>query len=41
MSDRPTTAVSEPKTRAGAAYFFARLWKEKPLGTASGITSVR
>ena len=40
MSDRPTTAVSEPKTRAGAAYFFARLWKEKPLGTASGIIIV-
>ena len=43
MSDRQTTAVSapsEPKTRAGAAYFFARLWKEKPLGTASGIIIV-
>ena len=40
MSDRQTTAVSEPKTRTGAAYFFARLWKEKPLGTASGIIIV-
>ena len=40
MSDRQTTAASEPKTRAGAAYFFARLWKEKPLGTASGIIIV-
>ena len=40
MSDRRTTAASEPKTRAGAAYFFARLWKEKPLGTASGIIIV-
>ena len=40
MSDRQTTAVSEPKTRAGAAHFFARLWKEKPLGTASGIIIV-
>ncbi len=40
MSDRRTTAVSEPKTRTGGAYFFARLWKEKPLGTASGIIIV-
>ena len=30
-------AVSEPKRRSGAAYFFVRLAKEKPLGTASGI----
>ena len=30
-------AVSEPKRRSGAAYFFVRMAKEKPLGTASGI----
>ena len=30
-------AVSEPKRRTGAAYFFVRLAKEKPLGAASGI----
>ena len=30
-------AVSEPKRRSGAAYFFVRLAKEKPLGAASGI----
>ena len=30
-------AVSEPKRQTGAAYFFVRLAKEKPLGTASGI----
>ena len=29
--------VSEPKRRKGLAYFFTRLWREKPLGTASGI----
>ena len=32
--------MSEPKTRAGVAHFFARLWKEKPLGTACGIIIV-
>ena len=30
-------AVSEPKRRTGAAYFFVSLVKEKPLGTISGI----
>ena len=30
-------AVNEPKRRTGAAYFFVRLAKEKPLGAASGI----
>ena len=35
MSD--ATPVSEPKRRAGLADFFTRLWKEQPLGTASGI----
>ena len=40
MSSTLTTAVSEPKTRAGVAYFFVRLWKEKPLGTACGIIIV-
>ena len=30
-------AVSEPKRRTGAAYFFVSLVKEKPLGTACGI----
>ena len=30
-------AVSEPKRRTGLADFFSRLFKEKPLGTASGI----
>ena len=34
------TAVSEPKNHGGAAYFFLRLWKEKPLGSASGIIIV-
>ena len=29
--------VSEPKRRTGLADFFTRLWREKPLGTASGI----
>ena len=29
--------VSEPKRRKGLADFFTRLWREKPLGTASGI----
>ena len=29
--------VSEPKRRTGLADFFSRLWREKPLGTASGI----
>ena len=31
------SAASEPKRRAGLAYFFVRLVKEKPLGTACGI----
>ena len=31
------SAVSEPKRRAGLADFFIRLWREKPLGTVSGI----
>ena len=31
------SAVSEPKRRAGPADFFSRLWREKPLGTVSGI----
>ncbi len=30
-------AVSEPKRRTGPTYFFIRLWREKPLGTVSGI----
>ena len=29
--------VGEPKRRTGLADFFTRLWREKPLGTASGI----
>ena len=29
--------LSEPKRHVGLADFFARLWKEKPLGTACGI----
>ena len=39
MSDaiRIPSAVSEPKRRAGLADFFVRLWREKPLGTISGI----
>ena len=39
MSDaiRTPSAVSEPKRRAGLADFFVRLWREKPLGTISGI----
>ena len=28
---------NEPKRRSGLADFFVRLWKEKPLGTASGV----
>ena len=28
---------NEPRRRSGLADFFVRLWKEKPLGTASGI----
>ena len=39
MSSAPDV-VSEPNTRAGIAQFFARLWKEKPLGTAGGIIIV-
>ncbi|MDE0023984.1 MAG: ABC transporter permease [Spirochaetaceae bacterium] len=35
MSD--ATSVSEPKRRNKLADFFGRLWREKPLGTASGI----
>ena len=31
------SAASEPERRAGLAYFFVRLVKEKPLGTACGI----
>ena len=31
------SAVNGPKRSAGPAYFFIRLWKEKPLGTACGI----
>ena len=31
------SAVSVPKRRSRLAEFFTRLWKEKPLGTASGI----
>ena len=31
------SAVNELKRRAGPAYFFIRLFKEKPLGTACGI----
>ncbi len=31
------SAASAPKRRAGLADFFVRLWKEKPLGTVSGI----
>ena len=31
------SAASEPDRRAGLAYFFVRLVKEKPLGTACGI----
>ena len=31
------SAVNEPKRSAGPADFFVRLWREKPLGTASGI----
>ena len=39
MSDltRIPSTVSEPKRRNAVADFFARLWKEKPLGTACGI----
>ena len=37
MSDGIPPAVSEPKRQTGPAYFFVRLVKEKPLGTASGI----
>ena len=40
MSSATGNAVSEPKTRAGVARFFIRLWKEKPLGTACGIIIV-
>ncbi len=32
-----SSAVSELKTRTRLADFFIRLWREKPLGTASGI----
>ena len=32
-----SSAVSEPKRRKGLADFFIRLWREKPLGTISGI----
>ena len=31
---------SEPKRRKGLADFFTRLWREKPLGTASGIITL-
>ncbi len=31
------SAVSEPITRTRLADFFIRLWRDKPLGTASGI----
>ena len=34
------SAVSEPRRRAGLAYFFIRMWREKPLGTISGIIIV-
>ena len=42
MSDaiRIPSAVSEPKRRVGPAYFFIRLWREKPLGTVGGITTL-
>ena len=32
-----TGAVREPQRRAGLAHFFGRMWREKPLGTISGI----
>ena len=37
MSDGNPLAESEPKKRTGLVNFFSRLWKEKPLGTFSGI----
>ena len=37
MSDGNPLAESEPKNRTGLVNFFSRLWKEKPLGTFSGI----
>ena len=39
MSDATGTppALSERKSRVGVADFFIRLWREKPLGIASGI----
>ena len=39
MSDEPSV-VSEPKRRNAVTAFFIRLWREKPLGMASGIIIV-
>ena len=39
MSDEPSV-VSEPKRRNAVTAFFIRLWREKPLGVASGIIIV-
>ena len=36
MSDEPAV-VREPKRRNAAAVLFIRLWREKPLGMASGV----
>ena len=36
MSDEPAV-VREPKRRNAAAILFIRLWREKPLGMASGV----
>ena len=37
MSDGVPSAISKPKGQTGTAHFFARMWREKPLGTVSGI----
>ena len=37
MSNGIPSAASESKRRNVVAYFFTRLWREKPLGTACGI----
>ncbi len=36
MNERPSP-IREPKRRGRFADFFFRLWREKPLGTISGI----